>query len=216
MNIYYVYAYLRSKDSATAKAGTPYYIGKGVRNRGQLQHRNIKSKKGVWTPSEKSRIVICESGLTELGAFALERRLIRWYGRKDLNTGILCNRTNGGDGATGVIISERQKDRIREGNARRKERGEYGHSEQARRNISQAQIGKKRGPMSEQQAKAISLARKGKPLSESHKQSLRGLNRKRRGPQTQATKDKIKATKLRRKLDLLAQIAAPAQPGPGL
>lgn len=25
---YYVYAYVRSKDSKTAKAGTPYYIGK--------------------------------------------------------------------------------------------------------------------------------------------------------------------------------------------
>jgi hypothetical protein len=29
MSIYYVYAYLRSKDSPTAIAGTPYYIGKG-------------------------------------------------------------------------------------------------------------------------------------------------------------------------------------------
>ena len=27
--LFYVYAYLRSKDSNTAKAGTPYYIGKG-------------------------------------------------------------------------------------------------------------------------------------------------------------------------------------------
>ena len=28
--IYYVYAYLRSKDSQTAKAGTPYYISPEV------------------------------------------------------------------------------------------------------------------------------------------------------------------------------------------
>ena len=29
MSIYYVYAYLRSKDSTIAPKGTPYYIGKG-------------------------------------------------------------------------------------------------------------------------------------------------------------------------------------------
>lgn len=31
-NIYYVYAYIRSKDSETARAGTPYYIGKCLAN----------------------------------------------------------------------------------------------------------------------------------------------------------------------------------------
>jgi hypothetical protein len=29
MDKFYVYDYIRSKDSKTAKAGTPYFIGKG-------------------------------------------------------------------------------------------------------------------------------------------------------------------------------------------
>lgn len=98
--VYYVYAYLRSKDSKTAKAGTPYYIGKGKDRRAYKSHGKIN------LPICKSLIVIMESNLTELGAFALERRYIKHFGRKDLNTGILINRTDGGEGHSGYIQTE--------------------------------------------------------------------------------------------------------------
>ena len=78
--MFYIYAYIRSKNSATAPAGTPYYIGKGSGNRMFEKH------KFVLTPKDKFYIVILENNLTEVGAFALERRLIAWWGRKDQRT----------------------------------------------------------------------------------------------------------------------------------
>ena len=104
MNIYYVYAYLRED-------GTPYYIGKGKDRRAYQVHRR---KDGVRiNPPSKERIVFCETGLTNVGAYAIERRLIRWYGKK-IDGGLLTNLQDGGNGggSIGFKWSKEEKERM--------------------------------------------------------------------------------------------------------
>jgi hypothetical protein len=111
-NIYYVYAYLRGKDSKTAKAGTPYYIGKGKKRRAFGNHGKVPLPKNI------NLIKILESNLSEIGALAIERRLISWWGRKDKNTGILLNKTDGGESPVGVIISQQHRLAIKQARAK--------------------------------------------------------------------------------------------------
>lgn len=92
MNEYYTYAYLRED-------GTPYYIGKGKKYRAHQKRKVIK------TPP-KDRIIILKRNLTEEQAFNHEKYMIFIFGRKDNNTGILRNLTNGGEGTSGADNSK--------------------------------------------------------------------------------------------------------------
>ena len=121
---YYVYAYLRKTNL------TPYYIGKGKGHRAWDKDHNVR------VPEDQKRIVILESNLTDLGACAIERKMIRWYGRKDLNNGILRNLTNGGNGTAGRIHTQKTKKLISQANARRV------WTEESRQKLREYNIGK--------------------------------------------------------------------------
>ena len=99
MNIYYVYAYLREKDL------TPYYIGKGSKNRA-FENHNVK------VPKDPIRIIFLQQNLLEYDAFRLEIAYIKLFGRKDLGSGILRNITNGGEGIAGYRHTNEAKVKI--------------------------------------------------------------------------------------------------------
>jgi NUMOD3 motif-containing protein len=81
--------------------GTPYYVGKG---RGL---RAFRSKAhAVRRPKDSNRIVVFPMN-SEKDAFESEIALIELFGRKDLGTGILRNRTDGGEGASNVPVEVR-------------------------------------------------------------------------------------------------------------
>lgn len=104
MKIYYTYAYLRED-------GTPYYVGKGCRDRAYNVYSHKKN--GIHVPLNKNRIIFLKRNLTEEESIKHEQYMIFVLGRKDLETGILRNKTNGGDGASGAIRTEKHKSRVR-------------------------------------------------------------------------------------------------------
>jgi hypothetical protein len=157
MNIYYTYAYLRTD-------GSPYYIGMGHGKRAWDKRHSVSLP-------PKERIQLIRENLTRQEAINLEKELISKYGRKDLDTGILHNRTSGGDGVSlpgkrngmyGRKHSEETISKIKKARSKQiirprsdehrkkmselqKERGGYGpkkHTDQTIKKIREANTGK--------------------------------------------------------------------------
>jgi len=168
-NRFYTYAYLREDK-------TPYYIGKGVKGRIYSSNRKIKK------PKDKSKIIFLKQNLTEEEAFNHEEYMISVLGRKDLGTGILRNRTNGGEGSSGSLKSEEFKRRHGE-RMKGKNNPGYGRkqSEEHRRKNSEANRGENNHfygkSHSEETKKKISMKKKGKPLSTETKRKLSEIHK---------------------------------------
>ena len=150
-NIYYIYSYLRENHS-------PYYIGKGKEGRAFT-----KGYKEVRPPQDKSKVKILKANLTEEEAFALEKLYILMFGRMDLGTGILRNKSDGGDGASGAVRSEETKEKIRQANLG-KQRPQWVYDK-----IAASNRGKK---VSAETRAKISAIHKGKICTEEHKRKV--------------------------------------------
>ena len=182
---YYTYAYLREDR-------TPYYIGKGKGSRIYSTNR-----KGLKPPKDKSRIIYLKQNLTEEEAFRHEIYMIDVFGRIDLGTGILYNRTNGGEGPSGWVPSEETRRKISEAGKGHivleetkikmsEARKGKTHSEESKIKMSEARKGK---TQSEETRRKNSEAHKGKTHSEETRRKI-----------SEAKKDKTYSEESKRKM----------------
>ena len=192
-NDFYTYAYLRED-------GTPYYVGKGQGDRAYAKRRRPP-------PPPVERILILKKNLSEEEAFRHEVYMIAVLGRKDTGTGMLWNFTDGGEGCSGVVVSEETR---RKQSEKAKERGVPRSTIEA---MSEWRRGRKKSPETvEKTASAlrgrkrpdevgekVSKAKKGKPC---HPNTKKALSEKMKGegnpnfgkPRSEEVKAKIRAT----------------------
>lgn len=82
----------------------PFYVGKGKNNRAYSSHGRNKLWHNVVNKYGKTVQFVAE-GITEEEAIRIECSLIEKYGRRDNETGILVNMTDGGEGVAGKVYT---------------------------------------------------------------------------------------------------------------
>lgn len=109
--IWYVYGHIRADKKE------PFYIGIGKKH----NFKRSEEKKGrneIWhkiTSKTKWLSNVIYDNLSHKEACEIEKTLISHFGRLNLNTGTLCNLTDGGEGNSGCVFSEERRRRISEG-----------------------------------------------------------------------------------------------------
>lgn len=154
--MFYTYLWLREDCS-------PYYVGKGTKNRAFISHRS----QNVFRPKSRDSIKV-QYWPDEATAFAYEMYQIDFWGRKDIGTGVLHNHTDGGEGPSGHKRSVESRKKISIILTGRKLSTE--HIENSRK----ARIGSKQSEAHAQHSRTAALGRKHteeelKKMSESQK-----------------------------------------------
>lgn len=157
----------------------PIYVGKGIRER-YLSHL-MEAYENKDNNSHKCNVIrkikietgndpVIEKVLKNVSnkeSIRLEKFLIELIGRQDLGKGPLLNKTSGGEGALGRILTEFSRKKISQSLIKYFEKNEV--SDETRKKLSKTLKGKKL-PLS--WCKNISKGKKGKPLSDSHKKQI--------------------------------------------
>lgn len=217
MNKYYVYVFLREDRY------TPYYVGKGS---GSRCYR--KQGRTIPIPPDRNRVVKIKDNLTEKQSFDLERTLIRFWGRKT-DGGVLHNLTEGGEGCSGRIMSEDNKQKLSQLRKvdnpmfdilikDKMRQSKTGHKQSKETVIKRKKTIEDMGGYkhSDEIKKKISNSKKGKPngtkgrvMTQEHRDKIRNAHLERFKKQdvhplkgrkrSEETKEKIRQSKLRRR-----------------
>lgn len=172
MNIYYTYVYLDPRKPGIYKYVLsnnenitfnyePFYIGKGKKNRDKYhlylrtsnkthnKHLTSKIRKIINETNQNPIIIRQLDNVIEQKALDLEIKLITAIGRHDLNTGSLCNHSDGGESNSNKVITN--KARIHNGVFKKgqipwnKDKTGYCvHTEEHKKNLAIKLIGVKR------------------------------------------------------------------------
>lgn len=202
-----VYKHIRKDTNEVFYIG----IGNDIKRITSLHHRNplwhnIVNKVGF-------DYEIIENNLTWQDACVMEKQLIKEYGRKNNNTGILVNMTDGGEGTVGIVRIHSNQTKEKIGNTLRgnkiseetklkiseKLKGRI-ISDETRKKRSKALKGKPQKRTPEQydkwRASMIGIKRNISPLSEEHRLKIKQVNSK---PKTEEHKRKISEALKRKK-----------------
>lgn len=143
----YVYRHIRLDKNE------PFYIGIGS-DKNYQRAKESHSRNKHWFNISKNgfEVEILFDDLTWEQACEKEKEFISLYGRADLNTGILCNMTDGGEGAVNRIFTKEHREKIRQSKIGIKRSAET---------IEKMSIGRKGHKHTEEWKKNMSLRVKG-------------------------------------------------------
>lgn len=110
-NNWYVYKHIRIDTNE------PFYIGIGNKKNYARAYQNTPDRRNpFWCKIFNKTDILIEivyDSLNKMQASEKEQELIKFYGRKNLNKGSLCNLTDGGDGIWNCKRSDETKNKIR-------------------------------------------------------------------------------------------------------